>query len=80
MAPRISSAWSASKGTPCRQRAFRLNCCQTSLNRTQRRSACELQAASIACLTNRPSRKVGQTAAFVSIALRKSRASMMIWS
>jgi hypothetical protein len=40
----------------------------------------EAKAAATISLTASPSRKVGQTGSPVSMAVRKSRASMMIWS
>ncbi len=40
----------------------------------------DFQAASVTSCTSSPSRKVGQTGVPVSMAFRKSRISIMIWS
>ncbi len=53
---------------------------QTSSTFTQRFSPLEIHAASINWLTSMPSSNVGQTCLPVAIAVRKSLASMMIWS
>ncbi len=53
---------------------------QTSSTFTQRFSSLEIHAASISWLTSMPSSKVGHTCLPVAIAVRKSLASMMIWS